>query len=111
MRTSRPAATPASMTWRMTGPDARGIVISSILAPVAAIAFDRSFRLPRTGTPAMLWPLRRRSSSRKPTGWTPAFGSRMAERAMVAPARPAPYSSAGTRVVVVVASAYDRHSP
>ena len=90
-------ASAASTTRRTALPGAPGIVIAAS-APRSRprrAAATRVRRRPRR--PATIPPVRLGSSSRKPTGRTPAPGSRTAERASMTPARPAPYRSVARR--------------
>ena len=81
-------------------PDAFDMVIRSIRAPVRRIESSSAPRAPNTFSPAIEFPQRDSSLSRKPTGRTFARRSARAERAITAPSRPAPNSSAGTRTAV-----------
>ena len=101
VRTWRPASTAASMIRRIDL--ARGVRHRDQQHPRAA-----SGGSPRRAGRGRRRPAGRRrvlprlagSLSRNPTGLTPASGSRMADRAIIAPARPAPNRSAGVRLTV-----------
>ena len=101
VRTWSPASIAASMTRRIVPPDGFSRVINSIRAPVRRIASASWSRPPNTVSPATLLPRAVSSSSRNPTGRTPAIGSRRADRAIVAPTRPAPNSRVGVKATAV----------
>jgi len=76
---------------------AAGLVMSRTRAPVRVTASRNASASPNTVNPATCLPLRDGSSSRNPTGSSPASDSRCADRATIAPADPAPYRSARRR--------------